>query len=78
MTQALYINDRETYELYTEMMEDHDRAPLEYTDIDTNFLVFDENDGSPKVWYMTPFRFHEKWKIAKKQTSTSFADVTSK
>ena len=78
MIKALYINDRETYELYTEIMEDYDRAPIEYTDIDTNFLLFDENEGSPKIWYMTPFRFHELWKIVKKQTNISLAEVTSK
>lgn len=77
MTQALYINDRETYQLYTELIEDLKRTPMEYWEVDDNFFVFDKGVGyeSPRFWWMTPYRFHEHWKIVKKQTKTTFAEV---
>lgn len=80
MTQALYINDRETYQLYTELAEDIGRIPMEFWEVNDSFLMFDKADidGVMHLWWMTPYAFHGRWMIVKKQTPTSFAEVEPK
>lgn len=78
MTQALYINDRETYALYTELAEDNNRIPMEFWEVNDNFLIIYKDRVPTELLWMTPYAFHGRWKIVQKQTKTTFAEVEPK
>jgi hypothetical protein len=77
MLTALYVTP-ETYRLYTEVMEDIDRIPLELEDVNYFQLLVDDNEGSPRISFMTPVLFEEYYQIIKPETETEFAVVTPK
>jgi hypothetical protein len=76
MLTSLYITP-ETYPLYTEIMEDAKRIPLELEEVANYFMLVDDSVPlPPSIWFMTAESYETKYEIVQPENETEFAIVT--